>query len=512
MKRFIMCLDQEDSILRIAEDYAKSTGATKWHGEIEQLNPGSTVIVFGRPSHFTQDHLRTFARRSADNIHVGIMTAKTDDGLKEFCLRSKEKLLSKSGNGKVITLAFNESGEDKKIGRHEIHYGDNAKIEWIANHEHYEVATICTHGRDDILFMADGGICGYDEHDTSNDDGELPACAFGPLCVSRRGRVPIKNLNVQILMVNSCLGFRLTPGVFGTKYVLGLSATTNPHMTNLVASDSIQAGHEYYNHLFAQCLMEGETVGAAVSELNNRIVKTGNDIARFNIIGDPDIRLSYADDATERLREPSQATTKSPIQLGEVSSLPSFTAATRRRVALDSLHATGLHTQRLQGLIRDASMQYLSLARFKHEAMVDAEIRSKVDSKIKTMNKTCKQIDQEVLSYLTDRTYKKNYFFPEVYQPLFDIANTQLVICPLCGKHADLISRKSYYCDSIRIQLNCPVCGIISDEPNEQTATTSIQLDRRFAIGDRIQGTLSVKGLSLEDLETSVVLVRGGQV
>ncbi|MCL5046170.1 MAG: hypothetical protein M1598_05180, partial [Actinobacteria bacterium] len=154
--------------------------------------------------------------------------------------------------------------------------------------EPYNILSIIGHGRDDLLWLADGALCGRSRHPVTAGEAKLPACAQTGLCFKPTTRtLPVWKLLVRHIFVNSCYGGKVSETLFDPAFSLGL-ALLDGHVITCLGSTSMVDGREFLNHLYIALLKSGVSTGEAAAFVNQAYADAGlGHPYAYYLLGDP---------------------------------------------------------------------------------------------------------------------------------------------------------------------------------------------------------------------------------
>ncbi|PSR24452.1 MAG: hypothetical protein C7B47_14760 [Sulfobacillus thermosulfidooxidans] len=489
MQGFVSILSA--SLAALAENYAKDTGCIPVdHNGWEKLPAGATVTVFGQREDITpRDFYR--ARRLGDaGVDVGFLTGRTYAQIEQLAVRNREKLQKRSRQPfRSLTLdPLSSKPSDYRSDRWVLrgHEASQQKTWTYLLEAPCELLTIISHGRDNNIYLADSTICGRAQHvqHPQNRDTHLPACYFGHPCYKDKPLVMANELPVGVVFLNSCFGLKTQDATFHGDYALALGFIEGSSVTHVVASDSMQPGHPWYNELFSRLFEEGWPIGRVVAEVNAFSARNRLDISRFNLLGDPRYCWILSGAPTES--NPSRDESRSII-LNDVTNSSSQTSCDTANFESEAV-ALGRRIRALQGIpnlrlaIPEMPGRLVDLQRRFHHfsenyrASLYREVKeASITKSIRTLTKSCDILDQQVLDYLADKTNRHNFHLVENYREQTWVGSESETSCPGCGGWALAYMVREYFdMNPFRRLIDCPQCGVVQDTPPDPLVTVNI--------------------------------------
>jgi len=376
--------------------------------------------------------------------------------------------------------------------------------------EHIGTLTLLAHGRDDVIQMHDTVIC-------ANDGGRLeavtepnlPACAYTGTCfrtdVTLERVVPAKRVLADFVFTNSCMGLRLTDGLFPERYLLAHGFQAGAAAAYL-ASATLVSGREKLNLLVERALSAGLSFGQVASLVDDHLRFEASDHPYFTLIGVPwlrlrgDIRPAETTpyrflDATAIGTERAAPSARAHVLRGSAAEggAPVFFVSQRSRAAaaavaggpperiapddsfdlaaqvsgttitrLADLPLLGLRTSRLSNVMVALRDQVTSLARA-HQEVLEGNRPGQAVRRMNTLDRAVSAAQQHVADTLFERGTTSAFEFEDLWSETLTqtAGSADGRKCPYCTSNTGTlesvhpvfphIRRRSYVCERCTI-------------------------------------------------------------
>lgn len=388
---------------------------------------------------------------------------------------------------------------------------------------------IISHGRDDSVVVADALLCGRFSGDLPPlTAGRVPQCAHNHQCF-RSGvqLIQVKDIDSQVVFLNSCLPFKLREGNFNQDYLLSHSLLRGKAAA-LIASPFIKEAQIYENMLFQHLLDTGKSLGEVTSLLNKTLLHNEVDFPQHFLHGDPKIRFKTKHspaskviwDGTGVLRVNGQeqrfmmielpdscfaekvknhllqltivlkkkkttyyniirVKNKSIIYVYAMDDLGDFSISFvpfvqeekrtwKRLRALQTLTNLNINIPKLNSVIKEITSTLKHMSRLIGPATNEVMAAQKLHQRRKTVQELLTKCDRMLIEHVLEEIERKVIHFSDTYR---DGTSTpymydQYKDCPYCAQKCLRLRFDHKIFESMERQiLMCPVCGVVLDSP-----------------------------------------------
>lgn len=152
-----------------------------------------------------------------------------------------------------------------------------------------KLLSIYNHGRDDSVYISQGMLCANGEKSICiESNGKYPMCAYGEGCIREdRENYKVQSVNSLVVFINSCFSMRLIEGTFHLDYTLAKAFAKN-NACVYIGFPMMKAGREFENILFQKLMLNGFSVGKAISYVNRILYRNKLELPWNIVVGDPD--------------------------------------------------------------------------------------------------------------------------------------------------------------------------------------------------------------------------------
>ena len=170
---------------------------------------------------------------------------------------------------------------------------DNLKKDFIENVNN--VVTVIGHGRDDLFWLNDGGICARRYGDKNHDyDGKsrYPSCAYNNRCFKDDlKRVQAYDISTRHLFIDCCNSAKIEGCVFESDYNI-LFSFLDGHVVSYLGAPCVVNGQDFLNYYYMAQLLSNIPIGVAAARVNNcyEDCRLGSGTAYY-LIGDCTVTL-----------------------------------------------------------------------------------------------------------------------------------------------------------------------------------------------------------------------------
>jgi len=163
--------------------------------------------------------------------------------------------------------------------------------------EPVDAMTIIGHGRDDIIWLTDGCICGaskYKNDKSDNSESGLPICAYQERCLFNHGKIlHVYDIKARHIFVNTCKSSKLEECVFDERYNTVYSFIEGHGISHIGCNGNIE-GKDASNFYYVAQLRAGVPLGVIVSNLSQMYQDKGFIMSEYyQLLGDPTFKESY---------------------------------------------------------------------------------------------------------------------------------------------------------------------------------------------------------------------------
>jgi len=156
------------------------------------------------------------------------------------------------------------------------------------------LTTFIGHGRDELLWLNDGGICGRIHCDINNKTkkANMPACYYSNDCFwTGLNKVFAYDVLSRHAFINSCYSSKIENSTFGNDYNLCYSFL-NGHAASYLGSAFLVKEDESTNFYYQAQVLSGITLGKAAANLNKYYYESrSGHKGTYFLVGDPLTRV-----------------------------------------------------------------------------------------------------------------------------------------------------------------------------------------------------------------------------
>lgn len=232
-----------------------------------------------------------------DSFVYGVLTAKNQYILNALIIKNdifKRNSLNDYVNIIRTDYLSEEVQHNGNITEYSFHTANTDKIEEAICGKPLNVLSIIGHGRDDVIWLSDGCICGkskYNFDKTEKDESKKhcrPACSYVDECFKKGGKIINSyNVNARHLFVNSCKGSKIEKSVFLEKYNTVFSFFEGHAISHMGCNSTIR-GQEVSNFYYVAQLRAGIPLGVICENINKMYRSQGLALTEmFFLLGDP---------------------------------------------------------------------------------------------------------------------------------------------------------------------------------------------------------------------------------
>ncbi|MCX7745309.1 MAG: hypothetical protein N2645_00240 [Clostridia bacterium] len=162
----------------------------------------------------------------------------------------------------------------------------------VANNNSIDVFSSIGHGRDSLIWMNDGLICGKNSLHETVDSEFLPSCAQCDRCIKDSIEImSIEKINAKHFFINSCFSLKTDKSIFGLGYCLSHTIIENSGIS-IIGSNNIVDGQSFSNYLYFALISEGYSLGETALLINKSFVDYGIGTSfSYYLLGDPTIKI-----------------------------------------------------------------------------------------------------------------------------------------------------------------------------------------------------------------------------
>lgn len=170
------------------------------------------------------------------------------------------------------------------------HIALTENIEKLACKLPINALTLVGHGRDDILWLTNGSICGASKYDNMQmkKSKQLPICVYRNRCLMSNGKaINIYGLKARNMFSNACKSLKLEESVFGNNYNLAYSFIEG-YGLSYIGCNSTVLGTDVANYYYVAQLRAGIQLGIIAYQLTKMCQDKGLEITEsYQLLGDP---------------------------------------------------------------------------------------------------------------------------------------------------------------------------------------------------------------------------------
>jgi len=265
-----------------------------------------SLTLVGPPERFDDDLLRrimVFTGSSDDpysevRIPWGILTARNTVAAFRLILRNARARLNPGPPRRILLTHAEPLSQAPEvpppdltiINQQEAFVADLA----AALAEPTDLLSIVAHGRDDLLWIKRGLICGRSTMEAEADriNSGLPSCAYTGECYRPdRTLLDASRLSATVVFLNTCSALKLNESIYPTTYNVGLRVLDG-RACAVIASPFMTNGKLWQNLLFHFLAGSGIGIGEALRVVNNATAASGLDFPGTVLLGDPLLTLT----------------------------------------------------------------------------------------------------------------------------------------------------------------------------------------------------------------------------
>lgn len=238
---------------------------------------------------------------NSEEFFFSILTARNIESLISLVIRND---IFKCYNLKKFTHIIRldhlnkEIKEEENLSIYPFSQALMANINKQLREQPNNLTTMIGHGRDDLFWLTDGGICGRkcdDEQHKYDEQHKLPACAYTDKCFKPNiSLIPAYNIFTRHLFMNCCNGAKTEDCVFEHDYNM-LFSFLDGHVVSYLGSSFNVDGKEFLNYYYMAQVLSGIPLGIAAGRVNKyyQDCRLGHEAA-FYLIGDGTVVLTQS--------------------------------------------------------------------------------------------------------------------------------------------------------------------------------------------------------------------------
>lgn len=226
----------------------------------------------------------------------GILTGRNPEILNALIVKNDIFKTYFSDEFVLINRTDYNTKEIKKQGNTTTMYYYNATTEnlkSIQDKHPINALSVIGHGRDDVIWMTDGCICGkskVQERDETKsiEDSFLPLCAFEDRCFMREGNILyVYEILSRHLFINACKSSKLGGCVFDECFNAAFSFFEGNAISHIGCNASIM-GQETSNYYYAAQMRLGSSLGEITANLSKMYRDQNMPTSEaYYLLGDP---------------------------------------------------------------------------------------------------------------------------------------------------------------------------------------------------------------------------------
>ncbi|BEL07224.1 hypothetical protein Q0Z83_054150 [Actinoplanes sichuanensis] len=486
-----------DAITNLAISLASLTG--REHVTVPSieavLDVDAVTTTFLATADTVNDH---WLGAASERAGLGLLTARDHSRLAALVsrtLRAHDQLSTSSVHLEAITNAV-------------------ARADLTSTTPHTGTLTLRAHGRECLVHLSDGVICGRSESEPSvRPDGRrmlgLTSCVQNEGCYRLHYGpdevISAAEISAGIVLLDSCMVQKVGSSQFTSDTTLALTMLEGETFA-VVASPWVRGGYRVAGPLFTALLQDGMSLGRAVAVVNEEIDANTRAIGRFVLLGDaslrpfPSTRLTAADPRTPFFIE-DNAIRPAPLDAPECLVVQGLADVVRLRDGQTLVLprggpaqvSTGLATEPLWDVMRRLAARARAVARLwaydlvgpdldpgraraalaeAYSELADTLVSETAAAALDRAEKLLDAADRTVAAQLTDLTVSSRYHFMDSYSDSCERVEKRPARCPECNDSAVLIRwRHVLDADVERLMLLCAVCGEVTDEDADAVVT-----------------------------------------
>jgi hypothetical protein len=405
------------------------------------------------------------------------------------------------------------------------------------------------HGRECLLHLEDGVICGHSQI-TSSGTGDpnltgLTSCLQGEGCYRLNYQfedpqlIPARDLDVGIVFTNSCLAQKVGNGQFPSATTLTLSLLEGMAVA-VVGSPGLREGVPQAGSLFRAALFNGASLDEATRTVNDVIRRTPNGMGTFVVFGDGALQpfpLARSD-VHEVIgdKDSCDVTTKGTIVHGmnaqwtiegeahgtdrgdgTILVTPFGDDSTRVKLSrseqnpIDVLRIQANNIKALSRLwVHELDYKGVDLGALRGSTVgafrsIDGDLAHvSLREKMASTEEVLRAADLSIAKELSRLTVTTRFHFLDTY--LADSSRMAIfaATCPECGDDVEKITWRHNVEAYERSLVACVLCGEVQDDSVESPVVCRLEGTHHVSRGEWLTQTLILRNTTDHDLQVAV--------